>query len=59
MQVRICRGWMHWNSFAGEMQGFPVRALTGKLSSTGSSPQVVLSSAKAHISFVGNVFPKD
>lgn len=39
------------------MQGFPIRALAGKLSSTGSCPWAVLSSVKGHINFVGTVFP--
>lgn len=32
LQAWTCLGLMHWDSFAGEMQGFPSRALTGKLS---------------------------
>lgn len=50
---------MHWNSFAGERQRFPIRALARKLSSTGSCHLVVLSSAKGHVNSVGNVFPGD
>lgn len=58
LQVLICLDLMCWNSSASEIQGFPVRALTGKLSSAGGCPQVVLSSAKGPVGFVGSVLPR-